>query len=99
MVVVVCSLGGSDYEPTKYIIATSPENERVGALEFSELAGQPAGAAEVPASSRSTSPCVSRSAGIYTIGLYDSLEGTETEHLFRRPCSRATPLLAPQAFG
>lgn len=99
MVVAVCSLGGSDYEPTKYIIATSPENERVGALEFSwTWPDNP----PVPLKYRVFAqylPMRVESAGIYTIGLYDSLDGTETEHLFPLPVFKSNPLLAPQAFG
>jgi hypothetical protein len=33
-------------------------------------------------------------AGVYTLGLYDSLEDTETEHLFPLPFLRVNPLLS-----
>ena len=35
MVVAFCASGGADYDPVQYIIATSADGERVGALEFS----------------------------------------------------------------
>jgi len=39
------------------------------------------------------------SAGIYTLGLYDSLDDTATDHMFPLPVFKSNPLIAPQVFG
>ena len=33
------------------------------------------------------------SAGVYTLGLYDSIDATESEHLFPLPVLKSNPLL------
>ena len=94
VVVAVSSAGGSDYNPKKYIVATSPDDERVGALE---LAWQWPDNPPVPVKFRVFAqhlPMRVQSAGVYTLGLYDSLEDTETEHLFPLPVFRRNPLTA-----
>ena len=40
-------------------------------------------------------PFVVHSAGVYTVGLYDSLDATETDHLFPLPVIKANPLMPP----
>ena len=94
IVVGVCSLGGTDYNPRMYIIATSPENERVGTLEFSwDWPDNP----PVPVKFRVFAqylPIRVESAGVYTLGLYDSLDATETEHLYPLPVFKSNPLIA-----
>lgn len=92
IVVAVCTAGGSDYNPRKYIVATSPDDERVGALEFAwHWPDNP----PVPVKFRVFAqhlPITVPSAGVYTLGLYDSLEATESEHLFPLPVLRRNPL-------
>ena len=34
MVIAFVALGGTDYDPVQFIVATSPEGERVGSLQF-----------------------------------------------------------------
>jgi hypothetical protein len=82
MVVAVYALGGSDYDPVQYIIATSPAGERVSTLQFSwHWDDDP----PTPVKFRvfvQYLPLRVESAGTYTIGLYDSMDSTDTEHVF-----------------
>ena len=93
MVVGVCALGGEDYDPVKVIIATSPEGERVGSLEFGwHWHDNP----PTPVKYRVFAqylPMRTPVAGVYTIGLYDSLESTQSDILFPLPVLRANPLI------
>ncbi|MCB1263207.1 MAG: hypothetical protein KDB56_01150 [Mycobacterium sp.] len=96
MVVAVTALGGTDYDPVKYIIATSPEGERVGSLEFGwHWRDNP----PTPVKFRVFAqylPMRAEAAGVYTVGLYDSLESTETDILFPLPVLKSNPLLRNQ---
>ena len=95
MVVAVCALGGQDYDPVKYIIASSPDGERVGSLEFGwHWHDNP----PTPVKFRVFAqylPMRAEAAGVYTIGLYDSLEAddTDTEVMFPLPVLKRNPLL------
>ena len=87
------ALGGTDYDPVKYIVATSPDGERVGSLEFGWHwhDNQP-----TPVKFRVFTqylPMRAESAGVYTIGLYDSLEDTDSDVLFPLPVLKTNPLL------
>lgn len=93
MVVSVCALGGQDYDPVRFIVATSPEGERVGSLEFGwHWPDNP----PTPVKFRVFTqylPMRAEHAGVYTIGLYESLDQTESEHLFPLPVLKINPLL------
>ncbi|MCB1289559.1 MAG: hypothetical protein KDB47_18095 [Mycobacterium sp.] len=93
MVVAVTALGGTDYDPTKYIVATSPDGERVGSLEFGwHWHDNP----PTPVKFRVFAqylPMRVEAPGVYTVGLYDSLEDTETDVLFPLPVLKSNPLL------
>jgi hypothetical protein len=93
IVVAVTALGGTDYDPVKVIVATSPEGERVGSLEFSwHWNDNP----PTPVKFRVFTqylPMRVEEAGVYTLGLYNSLEETESEHLFPLPVLKMNPLL------
>ena len=94
MVVAFCALGGADYDPVRYIVATSPEGERVGSLEFRwHWHDNP----PTPVKFRVFTqylPMRVEAAGVYTIGLYENLHDTESEHLYPLPVIRMNPLLA-----
>ena len=94
MVVAFCALGGADYDPVRYIVATSPEGERVGSLEFRwHWHDNP----PTPVKFRVFTqylPMRVEAAGVYTIGLYNNLHDTESEHLYPLPVIRMNPLLA-----
>ena len=93
IVVAVTALGGTDYDPVKVIVATSPGGERVGSLEFSwHWNDNP----PTPVKFRVFTqylPMRVEQAGVYSLGLYDSLEDTESEHLFPLPVLKMNPLL------
>jgi len=93
VVVAMTALGGTDYDPVKVIIATSPAGDRVGSLEFGwHWPDNP----PTPVKFRVFTqylPIRVDEAGVYTLGLYDSLEDTETEYLFPLPVLRVNPLL------
>ena len=93
MVVAVTALGGTDYDPVKFIVATSPDGERVGSLEFNwHWHDNP----PTPVKFRVFTqylPMRAETAGVYTIGLYDSLEDTESDVLFPLPVLKTNPLL------
>ncbi|MFN8071550.1 MAG: hypothetical protein U0R66_07030 [Mycobacterium sp.] len=93
MVIAMTALGGTDYNPTKVIVATSPSGQRVGSLEFSwQWPDNP----PTPVKFRVFTqylPLRVEEAGVHTLGLYDSLEDTETEYLFPFPILRTNPLL------
>lgn len=92
VVVAVCAAGGSDYDRRKYIVATSPQDERVGALEFAwHWPDNP----PMPIKYRVFAqhvPIRVPSTGIYTLGLYDSLDETDSEHLYPLPVLQHNPL-------
>lgn len=93
VVVAVCALGGEDYDPARVIIATSPDGERVGSLEFGwHWHDNP----PTPVKYRVFAqylPMRAPVAGVYTIGLYDSLESTQSDVLFPLPVLKSNPLL------
>lgn len=93
IVVAMTALGGTDYDPVKVIVATSPTGERVGSLEFGwHWNDNP----PTPVKFRVFTqylPMRVVEAGVYTLGLYDSLEDTHSEHLFPLPVLKMNPLL------
>jgi len=93
IVVAVTALGGMDYDPVKVIVATSPGGERVGSLEFSwHWNDNP----PTPVKFRVFTqylPMRVEEAGVYSLGLYDTLEDTESQHLFPLPVLKMNPLL------
>lgn len=93
IVVAMTALGGTDYDPSKVIIATAPDGERVGSLQFNwHWPDNP----PMPVKFRVFTqflPMRLEEPGVYTLGLYDSLEDTESEHLFPLPFIKKNPLL------
>ena len=96
MVVAFCALGGADYDPVRYIVATSPDGERVGSLEFRwHWHDNP----PTPVKFRVFTqylPMRAEAPGVYMIGLYDSLDDTETDIMFPLPVLKRNPLLQPR---
>ncbi|MBU3706176.1 MAG: hypothetical protein FGM50_05765 [Mycobacterium sp.] len=94
MVVAFCALGGADYDPVRYIVAHSPEGDRVGSLEFRwHWHDNP----PTPVKFRVFTqylPMRVEAAGVYTIGLYETLDAGESEHLYPLPVLRMNPLLS-----
>ena len=87
MVVALCTKSGGDYEGRKFIVATSPDDERVGTVEFAwDWPDNP----PVPVKFRVFAqhlPMRVPTAGIYTLGLYDDPDATATDHMFPLPVS------------
>ena len=93
MVVAFYAPGGADYDPVQYIIATSPDGERVGALEFSwQWPDNPPAPIKFRVFAQYL-PMRVESAGIYTIGLHDSVDSTESDHIFPLPVLKTNPLI------
>ena len=93
MVVAFCALGGADYDPVRYIVATSPEGERVGSLEFRwHWHDAPPSPVKFRVFTQYL-PMRVEAAGVYTIGLYESLHSSESDHLFPLPVLKMNPLL------
>jgi hypothetical protein len=94
LVLAVYTEKGIDYDPLRYIVARSPRGERLNVLEttwhWPDDPGQPVKFWV----STHTLPLLAASPGVYTIGLYDSPDATQSDHLFPLPVARAiNPLL------
>jgi hypothetical protein len=93
MVVAFCAAGGGDYDPVKYITATSPDGERVGTLEFRwHWHDNPPSPIKFRVFAQHL-PIKVTTTGVYTIGLYDSPHSTETDHIYPLPILRTNPLV------
>ena len=85
IIVTVCALGGDEYSPVLYLGADSPSGERISTMEFGWNWEDNA---EIPIKFRVFAqylPITVETEGVYTLGLYDSLEATEAEALFPLP--------------
>ena len=92
VVVAVCALSGGEYDPVRYIVATAPTGERSSAMEFRWHWDD---IPEIPVKFRifvQYLPMRIASTGIYTIGLYESLDSTETDTQFPLPVHTYDPL-------
>jgi len=91
MVIAVCALSGGEYDAVQYLIATAPNGERAAAMEFR---WQWDDVDETPVKFRVFAqylPLNIASTGIYTIGLYDSLDARETDIQFPLPVHTYDP--------
>lgn len=92
VVVAVCALDGDEYDPVRYIVATAPDGARASTMEFRWRWDDNS---EAPVKFRAFLqhlPVQITSTGIYTIGLYDSPEATETDTQFPLPVHSYDPL-------
>lgn len=95
VVLAVYTQGGTEYDPRRYIVVTSPERERISTLECAwHWPDKPGVPVKFWVMTRNL-PMVVQTAGIYTVGLYDSPDGTETDHLFPLPVAKANPFAPP----
>jgi hypothetical protein len=95
LVLAVYTQGGSDYDPRRYIVARSPDGEQLSALECTwHWPDNPGAPVKFWVLTRYL-PLVVHSAGVYNVGLFDSPDATETDHLFPLPVFKANPLLPP----
>jgi hypothetical protein len=95
LVLAVYTQGGSDYDPRRYVVARSPDGERLSVLECTwHWPDKPGVPVKFWVLARNL-PMMVQSAGVCSVGLYDSLDATETDHLFPLPVLKANPLLPP----
>jgi hypothetical protein len=85
LVLAVCTQAGSDYDPRRYIVARSPDGERLSVLECSwhwpDQEGEPFNfRVFVP-----QLPIAVRVAGVHTIGLCHSPDATQPAYVFPLP--------------
>ena len=95
LVLAVYTQGGTDYDPRLYVVAKSPKGERISAFECAWHWPDNPG---VPVKFRVFVHHLAmtvQSAGVYTVGLYDSPDATETDHSFPLPVLKASPFAAP----
>ena len=93
IVLATWTSGGTDHDPCRYIVATSPDGQRVGTVECSwHWPDTPGSPVKFWVLTRQLTIVV-RSAGVYTIGLYDSLGDAEPEQVFPLPVFVANPLM------
>jgi len=90
VVVAVGSECSTNYAARRVIVATAPDGERVGTLEFAwGWPDNPPQNVEFRVFAQHL-PMRVQSEGIYSVGLYDSLHRTETEHMFPVPVLKRT---------
>ena len=93
VVVAFCSPDGTNYDSRRVIVATSPDGERVGTLEFAwEWPDDPALGIKFRVFAKHLQMRVQQ-AGIYSVGLYESLHRTETDHMFPLPVLKRDPAI------
>jgi len=85
LVLAVCARAGSDYDPLRYIVARSPNGDRLSVLEcrwhWPDQDGE-------PVKFRVFAPQLTiavPSAGVLTIGLYHSPDATQPAYVFPLP--------------
>jgi hypothetical protein len=95
LVLAVYTQGGTDYNPRRYIVARSPDGQRVSTLECAwHWPDNPGAPVKFWVLNRHLSMTV-QSTGVYTIGLYDRPDETETDHLFPLPVAKLNPFANP----
>lgn len=87
---------GGDYDPRRYIVARSPEGERLNVVECAwHWPDQPKVPVKFQVLTRYL-PLMVQAAGVYRIGLYDSPDATEPELEFPLPVLQFNPLTPPR---
>jgi hypothetical protein len=94
LVLAVYTQGGTDYDPQRFIVARSPRGETAGVLECRWHWPDNPGAPVKFRVFAHQLPLHVHSAGMYTVGLYDSHDAAETAHLFPLPVLKANPFAA-----
>jgi len=95
LVLAVYSPGGTDYDPERFIVARSPRGEIVGLLQCRWHWPDNPGAPVKFRVFAHQLPVQVPSAGVYTIGIYESRDATETAHHFPLPVFKANPFAVP----
>jgi hypothetical protein len=95
LVLAVYTQGGTDYDPERFIVARSPRGEKVGVLECRWHWPDTPGAPVKFRVFAHQLPLQVSAAGVYTIGLYESRDATETAHQFPLPVLKANLFAVP----
>ncbi|MGH3677259.1 MAG: hypothetical protein ACRDU5_16255 [Mycobacterium sp.] len=96
LVLAAYTQGGTEYDLCRYIVAKSPDGERLGTAECTwHWPDQPGAPVKFWVLTRNL-PIVVQSAGLYSVGLYDSPDATQTDHLFPLPVVKFNPLIPPR---
>jgi hypothetical protein len=95
LVLAVYTQGGTDYDPQQFIVARSPQGETVGVLECRWHWPDNPGAPVKFRVFAHQLPLEVPSAGVYTIGLYESRHATQTAHSFPLPVLKNNPFATP----
>lgn len=96
LVLAVYTAGGTDYDMRRFIVARSPQGERVGLLEFGwEWPDNPGSPVKFRVFAHYL-PMSIYGPGLYTIGLYENPDG-EPEFEFPLPVMRLNPLTGPSS--
>jgi hypothetical protein len=95
LVLAVYTKGGTDYDPRLYVVAKSAKGERLAAFECAwHWPDNPGAPVKFRVFVHQLSMTV-QSAGVCTVGLYDSIDATETDHSFPLPVLKASPFAQP----
>jgi hypothetical protein len=95
LVLAVYTQGGTDYNVRRYIVARAPDGHRVSTIECSwQWPDRPGSPVKFWVVNRHLQMTV-ESAGVYTIGLYETPDGTESDHLFPLPVAKINPFANP----
>jgi hypothetical protein len=93
VVLSVYTSGGGDYEPRRFIVAKSPEGERVGLLEFAwQWPDNPGFPMKFRVFAHQL-PMTVYSTGVHIIGLYEHPDDEDPEFEFPLPVLRLNPLI------
>jgi hypothetical protein len=99
LVLAVYTQGGTDYDPERFIIAKSPQGETVGELQCRwHWPDNPGSPVKFRVFAHQL-PLRLPSAGLYTIGFYESRHETETPYRFPMPVLKTNPFRAPLQSG
>lgn len=92
VVLAVVTQGGGDYDVRRFVVATAPDGERVGALEFSwHWPDDPSQPVKFRVFAQHL-PMQVTQAGVYTLGLYETVDGTDGENLFPLSILQLNPI-------
>ena len=96
VVLSVFTEAGGDFDPRLYIMANSPDGGRLAVVECAwNWPDKP----NLPIKHWVTHRYLSFNVdapGLYSVGLYDRLDATDTEHLFPLPVAQFNPLMPPK---
>jgi hypothetical protein len=92
VVLAVVTQAGVDHDVRRFVVVTAPDGERVGALEFAwHWPDDPSQPVKFRVFAQPL-PMQVTQAGVYTLGLYDTVDGTDGENLFPLSILKLNPV-------